>query len=173
MPRTRRTLPLRRRANIGKMPLDLSKVPVDYLTLAGHKINAPKGIGALYVARKAPFTPHLYGGHQEQGRRGGTENVALIAALGKAAELAKKRLSTYDKTVRPLRDALENGILDTIPCAELNGHKTQRLPNTCNITFAASNPKPCYFCWTPKTSAPPLAPPASPILKTLHTSSKR
>ncbi len=113
----------------------LAKVPVDYLTVAGHKINAPKGIGALYVARKAPFAPYLYGGHQEKGRRGGTENVAFIAALGKAAELAKKRISTYDKTVRPLRDALENGILDAIPCAELNGHKTQRLPNTCNITF--------------------------------------
>jgi cysteine desulfurase len=120
---------------IGKMPLDLSQLPVDYLTLAGHKLNAPKGIGALYVQRKAPFTPLLLGGHQERGRRGGTENVALIAALGKAAELAKTRVLDYDKTVRPLRDALENGILETIACAELNGHQTQRLPNTSNISF--------------------------------------
>ncbi len=120
---------------IGKLPVDLSKVPIDYLALAGHKINAPKGIGALYVHRKAPFTPLLHGGHQEKGRRGGTENVALIAGLGKAAELAKKRLPDYDKSVSPLRDALEKGILEAIPCAELNGHKTQRLPNTTNITF--------------------------------------
>jgi cysteine desulfurase len=120
---------------IGKLPIDLSKLPIDYLSLTGHKLNAPKGIGALYVQRKAPFTPFLYGGHQEKGRRGGTENIALIAALGKAAELAKQRLPDYDKTVRPLRDALENGILGAIPCAELNGHKTERLANTSNITF--------------------------------------
>ena len=120
---------------IGKIPLDLSQLPADYLTLAGHKINASKGIGALYVQRKAPFTPLLYGGHQERGRRGGTENVALIAALGKAAELAQTRAPDYDKTVRPLRDALENGILASVACAELNGHQTQRLPNTSNISF--------------------------------------
>jgi cysteine desulfurase len=120
---------------VGKLPIDLSKLPIDYLALAGHKFNAPKGIGALYVHRKAPFDPFIWGGHQERGRRGGTENVAFIAALGKAAELAKKRLPDYDKTVRPLRDALENGILEAIPCAELNGHKTERLPNTSNITF--------------------------------------
>lgn len=120
---------------IGKLPIDLSNLPIDYLSLTGHKLNAPKGIGALYVQRKAPFTPFLYGGHQEKGRRGGTENIALIAALGKAAELAKKRLADYDKTVRPLRDGLEKGILGAIPCAELNGHKTERLANTSNITF--------------------------------------
>ncbi|HEY0076314.1 MAG TPA: aminotransferase class V-fold PLP-dependent enzyme, partial [Abditibacteriaceae bacterium] len=120
---------------VGKLPIDLTKVQIDYLSITGHKLNAPKGIGALYVQRKAPFTPYLYGGHQEKGRRGGTENVALIAALGKAAELAKKHLPDYDKTVRPLRDTLENGILEAIPCAELNGHKIERLPNTSNITF--------------------------------------
>jgi cysteine desulfurase len=120
---------------IGKMPLDLSQTPMDYLSITGHKLNAPKGVGALYVRNKAPFTPLLYGGHQERGRCGGTENVALIAALGKAAELAKARVIDYDKTVRPLRDALENGILEAVACAELNGHKTQRLPNTSNTSF--------------------------------------
>ena len=120
---------------IGKLPVDVSKMPIDYLALAGHKINAPKGIGALYVQRKAPFVPYLHGGHQERGRRGGTENIAFIAGLGKAAELAKTRVLAYDQTVRPLRDALENGILETIACAELNGHQTQRLPNTSNISF--------------------------------------
>ncbi len=142
----------------GKVPINVSTLPVDYLSLTGHKFNAPKGVGALYVRRKSPFTPYLYGGHQERGRRGGTENVALIVALGKAAELALKKLPAYDLTVRPLRDALEEGILgyprppvapkldegrsdgrgaggEGIPNTELNGHKTQRLPNTCNLTF--------------------------------------
>lgn len=120
---------------VGKTPFDLAKLPIDYLALAGHKINAPKGIGALYVRRGAPFTPYVCGGHQEKGRRGGTENVAFIVALGVAAELAHKRVAKYDETVRPLRDALENEILSSVSCAELNGHPTQRLPNTSNISF--------------------------------------
>jgi cysteine desulfurase len=120
---------------IGKVPVDVTKVPVDYLSITGHKFNAPKGIGALYVRRKAPFSPYICGGHQEKGRRGGTENVALISGLGKAAELAQKRLPDYDKMVRPLRDALENGILSSISIAERNGHEIERLPNTSNITF--------------------------------------
>jgi cysteine desulfurase len=120
---------------VGKVAVDVSKVPVDYLSLTDHKINTPKGIGALYVRRQAPFSPLLHGGHQERERRGGTENVAFIAALGKAAELAQKRLVGYDATVRPLRDALENGILSSVSVAELNGHVSQRLPNTSNITF--------------------------------------
>lgn len=119
----------------GKLPLDVSKLPVDYLSLTGHKFNAPKGVGALYVRRKAPFTPYLRGGHQERGRRGGTENVALIVGMGVAAEVARARLCDYDRTVRPLRDALEQGILNTISGTELNGHKTERLANTSNITF--------------------------------------
>lgn len=120
---------------VGKMPVELAKLPIDYLALAGHKINAPKGIGALYVRRGVPFTPYVCGGHQEKGRRGGTENVAFIVALGVAAELAQKRVAKYDKTVRPLRDILEKGLLHSISCAELNGHLTQRLPNTSNISF--------------------------------------
>ncbi len=119
----------------GKIEVDVRKVPVDYLSITGHKLGAPKGIGALFVRRKAPFVPLIHGGHQEKNRRGGTESVPLIVGLGKACELAKKKLPDYDKTVRPLRDALENGILSSIPNTELNGHKTNRLANTTNITF--------------------------------------
>jgi cysteine desulfurase len=133
---------------IGKLPVDVAKIPVDYLSITGHKFNAPKGIGALYVRRKTPFTPYLYGGHQERGLRGGTENVALIAGLGKAAELSRKHARGYECKIRPLRDALEEGILgyprpsggrgaggEGISNIELNGHKTLRLHNTTNITF--------------------------------------
>ncbi|MDE3067514.1 MAG: aminotransferase class V-fold PLP-dependent enzyme [Verrucomicrobiota bacterium] len=120
---------------VGKVPVDLHKLPVSYLSVAGHKIHAPKGIGALFVRRKTPFAPLIYGGHQERGLRGGTENVPLIAGLGKAAELARKYQPSYGKKVLPLRDALENGILEIIPNTERNGHKLQRLANTTNITF--------------------------------------
>lgn len=119
----------------GKVEIDVRQMQADYLSLTGHKFHAPKGIGALYVRRKAPFSPLVYGGHQERNLRGGTENVALIVSVGKAAELARKHLSQYEKKVRPLRDALEEGILKAIPNTELNGHKTQRLANTTNITF--------------------------------------
>lgn len=119
----------------GKTRIDIHQVPADYLSLTGHKFHAPKGIGALYVRRKAPFSPFLHGGHQERGLRGGTESVPLIAAMGKAAELAQKKLPTYDAKVRSLRDALEEGILPSVPKAELNGHQSQRLANTTNITF--------------------------------------
>ncbi len=119
----------------GKVQIDVRKALADYLSLTGHKFHAPKGIGALYVRRKAPFSAFVYGGHQERNLRGGTENVPLIVGMGKAAELATKRLPDYDQKVRPLRDALEDGILKAIPNTELNGHKTQRLANTSNITF--------------------------------------
>lgn len=119
----------------GKVEIDVRNVPADYLSLTGHKFHAPKGIGALYVRRKAPFSPYVYGGHQERNRRGGTESVPLIVGIGKAAELARKHLPDYEKKVRPLRDELEKGILSSIPDTELNGHKIQRLANTTNITF--------------------------------------
>ncbi|MFQ3591412.1 MAG: aminotransferase class V-fold PLP-dependent enzyme [Chloracidobacterium sp.] len=120
---------------VGKIPVDVRQVAVDYLTISGHKFHAPKGIGALYLRRKRPFTPLICGGHQEGGLRGGTENVALIAGLGMAAELARKGVAEFDAKVRPLRDALERGILDKISDTELNGHLRERLPNTTNITF--------------------------------------
>ncbi len=119
----------------GKIEIEVQKIPVDYLSLTGHKFHAPKGIGALYVQRKTPISPYVHGGHQERNLRGGTESVPLIAGMGKAAELARKHLPDYDKKVRPLRDMLEDGVLKSIPNTELNGHKTQRLSNTTNITF--------------------------------------
>jgi cysteine desulfurase NifS len=119
----------------GKIEMDVRKLPVDYLSLTGHKFHAPKGIGALYVRRKTPFSPLIHGGHQERNLRGGTENVPLIVGMGRAAELARKHLPNYEKKVRPLRDKLEEGILCSIPNTELNGHRTQRLSNTTNITF--------------------------------------
>ena len=119
----------------GKLAVDVKRVPVDYLSLTGHKFNAPKGVGALYVHRRAPFSPYLYGGHQEHGRRGGTENVALVVGMGVAAELACAKAADYEGRVGPLRDSLEREILTRIPGTELNGHPTQRLANTSNITF--------------------------------------
>jgi cysteine desulfurase len=118
-----------------KVPVNLRDLPVDYLSISGHKFGALKGVGALYIHRKAPFSPLLHGGHQERGLRGGTENIAPIVGMGKAAELALKKLPDYDHTVRPLRDLLEERILNSVPDTELNGHKTHRLANTTDITF--------------------------------------
>jgi cysteine desulfurase len=120
---------------IGKLEVDIQKTQPDYLSLSGHKIGAPKGIGALYIRQKTPFVPLIIGGHQEGNLRGGTENVALIVGLGKAASLAKKHILKYDRIVRLLRDSMEDGILNSVPNTELNGHKTRRLPNTSNIRF--------------------------------------
>ncbi len=120
---------------VGKLAVNVREVPVDYLSLSGHKFQAPKGVGALYVRPQAPFTPLIRGGHQEQDRRGGTEAVPLIVGLGRAAELARQRLADYEARVRPLRDALEAGLLGTVPDTELNGHPTRRLANTTNLTF--------------------------------------
>jgi cysteine desulfurase len=122
----------------GKVEIDVSRdggMQADYLSLAGHKFHAPKGVGALYVRRKAPFSPMIQGGHQERNLRGGTECVPLIVGMGKAAELARKNLPGYEKKARPLRDTLEEVILSSIPNTELNGHRSQRHANTTNITF--------------------------------------
>ncbi|MFW6357618.1 MAG: cysteine desulfurase NifS [Chroococcales cyanobacterium] len=119
---------------VGKVPLNLKTSTIDLLTLSGHKIHAPKGIGALYVRKGVRFRPLLVGGHQERGRRGGTENVAGIVALGKAAELAQRHLADIAQEQR-LRDKLEQGILSTIPNTVVNGDRIHRLPNTTNIGF--------------------------------------
>jgi cysteine desulfurase len=119
---------------VGKLPLNLKTSPIDLLTLSGHKLHAPKGVGALYVRRGFRFRPFLVGGHQERGRRAGTENVAGIIALGKAAELAQDHLGKVTRE-KQLRDRLEQGLLSTIPDCQVNGHLTQRLPNTTNIGF--------------------------------------
>lgn len=119
----------------GKIEINMEEIQANYLSLTGHKIHAPKGIGSLYVRRRTPFSPFIYGGHQEHGLRGGTESVPLIVAIGKAAEMAKKNLLGYEKEVLPLRNVLEDRILHSTAHAELNGHKTMRLANTTNITF--------------------------------------
>jgi cysteine desulfurase len=118
---------------VGKVPVDVTKFPVNFLSLAGHKLHAPKGVGALYVDRRSKFTPFLIGGGQEGGRRGGTENVASIVALGKAAELAGAALETEATEVRALRDRFEQMVLEGISGAAVNGDTENRLPNTSNL----------------------------------------
>jgi cysteine desulfurase len=120
---------------VGKVPLDVSRTPVDLLSLSGHKLHAPKGIGALYVRRGTRLKTFMIGGHQEHGRRGGTENVPYIVGLGKAAELAAASLAGESARVAPLRDRLEAGLLATCPDARVNGDPRHRLPNTLNISF--------------------------------------
>lgn len=120
---------------VGKLPINLRELDVDFLSLSGHKLHAPKGIGVLYVKRGTLFVPFLTGGHQEHGRRGGTENVAAIIGLGKACELAAAKMEEEDTRVRAMRDRLEDGLLAAIPKSLLNGHKSHRLPNTTNISF--------------------------------------
>lgn len=120
---------------VGKMTINVGQVPIDYLSLSGHKFYGPKGIGALYIRRNSPFSPFLHGGHQENGLRGGTENVALVVGLGKAAELAAQHREDYETKVRLLRDMLESEVLAKIVNTEINGHRNLRLPNTTNIAF--------------------------------------
>jgi len=121
---------------VGKIPIDLSRTGVDMLSLSGHKIHAPKGIGALYIRKGTKFAPFMIGGHQEKGRRGGTENTAAIVGLGKAAEMARKHMASGSYTaVRELRDTLENEILAQVPSTFVNGDRANRLPNTTSIAF--------------------------------------
>jgi cysteine desulfurase len=120
---------------VGKIPIDLSRSSIDFLSVSGHKLHAPKGIGVLYVRKGTPFVPFLVGGHQERGRRGGTENVASIIGLGKACELAQGHMEEENTRVRTMRDKLEEGLLGSIPHSMLNGHKQNRLPNTTSISF--------------------------------------
>jgi cysteine desulfurase len=118
---------------LGKVPVDVKSAPIHFLSLAGHKLHAPKGVGALYVDRRCRFTPFLIGGGQENGRRGGTENVAGIVALGKAAELAQAALPAELTTVKAMRDRFETAILAEIAGAAVNGDPAHRLPNTSNL----------------------------------------
>ena len=120
---------------VGKIPINLKNLDVDFLSMSGHKLHSPKGVGVLYVRRGTPFIPFLAGGHQEKGRRGGTENVASIIGLGRACELAAEKMEEENTKVRALRDKLENGLLGSVPCSMLNGNKIERLPNTANISF--------------------------------------
>jgi cysteine desulfurase len=119
----------------GKLTIDVVETGVDFLSLSAHKLHAPKGIGLLYVKRRTKYQPYVMGGGQEQGRRGGTENVASMVAFGRAAELAMASLNDENTRVRALRDRMEKGILGKIPDAVRNGDPTSRLPNTSNIAF--------------------------------------
>lgn len=124
--------------SVGKLPVDVQKANVDLLVISGHKIGAPKGVGAIYIRRGTRMTNFLHGGHQERNRRAGTQNVAGIVGLGKACEMAGAELEDYYKRVRTLRDRLEDGVLNQVPDIKLNGtpDRNQRLPNTLNVSFA-------------------------------------
>jgi cysteine desulfurase len=119
----------------GKMKMDVKALDADLLTLSAHKLHAPKGIGLLYVKRRTKFQPYLLGGHQEHGRRAGTENVAGMVAFGRAAELALANFQDENTRVRALRDRMEQAILTAIPNTIRNGAQEPRLPNTSNIAF--------------------------------------
>ncbi len=120
---------------VGKMPIDLTRLPVHFLSLSGHKLHAAKGVGALYVNRKTRFQPLLVGGPQEGGRRAGTDNVASIVGLGKAAELAVATLEEENTRVRALRDRFETTLRAELDNVEINGDPGARLPNTANLAF--------------------------------------
>jgi cysteine desulfurase len=120
---------------VGKLPINLKDSKIDMLSLSGHKLHAPKGIGVLYLRRGVRYRPLLRGGHQERGRRAGTENSASIVALGKAAELALTHMDYENTFVAALRDHLEKGIMRTVPHCFVTGDPDNRLPNTCNIAF--------------------------------------
>ncbi|OUO57521.1 cysteine desulfurase NifS [Candidatus Avelusimicrobium gallicola] len=121
---------------VGKIPVNVQEMDIDMLSLSAHKFHGPKGVGALYVRRGTRFMPYLMGGHQEKHRRAGTENVPYIVGLGKAAELAQKRLTDGTSArIAALRDELEQGIVATIADVKVNGDPEHRVPNTTNISF--------------------------------------
>jgi cysteine desulfurase len=121
--------------SLGKIPVDVNALKVDFLTVAGHKVYAPKGVGALYVREGTPLTPLLHGGGQEGGRRSGTENVPYIVGLGEACRLVRERLHADQAHFLALRDRLHSRLKEGFPRLVLNGHKSERLPNTLNVSF--------------------------------------
>ena len=120
---------------VGKIPLDMAASSIDMLSLSGHKLHAPKGVGVLYVRRGTPFRPFLVGGHQERGRRAGTENTASIIAMGKACEVAHLHMGEESGRVRDMRDRLERELTALIPHTRINGGGAERLPNTLSIAM--------------------------------------
>ena len=119
----------------GKVPLDMKKVPVDLLSISGHKFHAPKGVGVLFVRRGTKLKPFMLGGHQEGGRRAGTENVPYLAGLAKACELATANMDAEARQLAAMRDKLQAGILAACPNVRVNGDLAHRLPNTLNVSF--------------------------------------
>lgn len=120
---------------VGKIPLDLAGAKVNFLSISGHKLHCPKGVGVLYVNKRTKFQPFVIGGGQENGKRAGTQNVASIVALGKACELAGQWMEHENTEVREMRDAFENGVLEGIQGVRVNGDREHRLPNTTNLAF--------------------------------------
>ncbi len=120
---------------VGKVPIDVKTLKVDLLTLSGHKLYGPKGVGALFVRRGVRLVPLMHGGHQERNRRGGTENVAGLVGLGKACEMAAEHMEESVRHMSALRDRLEKGLMEKIPDIKINGDVEHRLPNTANISF--------------------------------------
>jgi cysteine desulfurase len=121
--------------SIGKIPVDVEKLGVDLLALSAHKLNGPKGVGALYVRKGTILRPLLHGGHHERDRRPGTENVAGVVGLGAAAEIARAHLVVENDRIAALRDRLEAGILVSVPYVAANGDRGHRVPTTTNLTF--------------------------------------
>ena len=122
--------------SVGKIPVDVKDLEVDLLSIAGHKFYAPKGVGALYIRPGTELKKFMLGGNQEADRRAGTENVAALVALGKAAEIAKSSLEDDSRHSSNLRDLLQTELLAAFPAARINGHPVKRLPNTLNISFS-------------------------------------
>ena len=120
---------------VGKIPINMSKNTIDFLSLSGHKLHAPKGVGVLYVRRGVRFHPFLIGGHQEMGRRGGTENAASVIGLGEAARLARETMDKEIIQLAELRDRLEKGLLERVPKIRINGDISSRLPGTSSVSF--------------------------------------
>jgi len=120
----------------GKIDLShVAKSDIDFLSMSGHKLHAPKGVGVLYVKRRTKIVPYVIGGGQERGKRGGTENVASIVGLGRAAELALEKLGDEQTRIRAMRDLFEEALMEKLPHLYINGKRDQRLPNTSNIAF--------------------------------------
>lgn len=120
---------------VGHVAIDVNEMNIDLLSMSGHKLGAPKGIGAIYIRKGIPILPLIFGGAQEKKKRAGTENIPGIVGLGKAVELAVSEMETETKRLIHLRDKLINGILEKVPHSRLNGHPTDRLPGNCNISF--------------------------------------
>ena len=120
---------------VGKIPVDVKDLNVDLLSLSGHKLYGPKGIGCLYVKKGTPLVPLIHGGHQEGGRRAGTENIPGIVGLGKACEIANRDMESQSKHIAKLRDRLYKGVIDKLDHVKLNGHPVNRIPNTLNLSF--------------------------------------
>ena len=119
----------------GKIKIDVADLNVDIMTISGHKLYAPKGVGALFIKRGTRLVPLIHGGHQERNRRGGTENVAGIVAMGKASEIAIRDMEKETEHLKTLKERLEKGMTERVPHIKINGHPDKRLPNTANISF--------------------------------------